>query len=112
MSGVGGEGVSGPRRRPLEERDPIHSRPEALERISSWALTDPSAGRRLLLPQRRRPPPLGAVVKRLGWGCCGRFLVADQNVHLRPLYQLLRAVCNTVVAVPIFFMLDNFRHRD
>jgi rod shape-determining protein MreD len=41
-----------------------------------------------------------------------RFLVADQNAHLRPLYQLIKAACNTVIAVPIFLMLDNFRHRD
>jgi rod shape-determining protein MreD len=40
------------------------------------------------------------------------FLVGDVDVHLRPLYELLRAVCNTVVAVPIFFVLDTFRHRD
>jgi rod shape-determining protein MreD len=41
-----------------------------------------------------------------------RFLVADPDVHIRPLYQLLKAACNTVVAVPVFFLLDNFRHRD
>jgi rod shape-determining protein MreD len=41
-----------------------------------------------------------------------RFLVADANPSFRPLYELLRAVCNTVVAIPIFFLLDNFRHRD
>ena len=41
-----------------------------------------------------------------------RFLVADPNAHLGPLVQLLKAACNTVVAVPIFFLLDNFRHRD
>ncbi|HZL25477.1 MAG TPA: rod shape-determining protein MreD [Acidobacteriaceae bacterium] len=41
-----------------------------------------------------------------------RFLVADPNAHLGPLYQLLKAVCNTLVAVPVFFLLDNFRHRD
>ena len=41
-----------------------------------------------------------------------RFLVADPDAHVRPLYQLLKAVCNTVVAVPVFFLLDNFRHRD
>ncbi len=40
------------------------------------------------------------------------FLVGNADAHLRPLYELLRAVCNTVVAVPIFFMLDTFRHRD
>jgi rod shape-determining protein MreD len=41
-----------------------------------------------------------------------RFLVADPNAHLAPLYQLVKAACNTVVAVPVFFLLDNFRHRD
>jgi rod shape-determining protein MreD len=41
-----------------------------------------------------------------------RFLVADPDAHVRPLYQLLKAGCNTVVAIPIFFLLDNFRHRD
>jgi rod shape-determining protein MreD len=41
-----------------------------------------------------------------------RFLVADPNALLRPVYQVIKAVCNTVVAVPVFFMLDNFRHRD
>jgi len=40
-----------------------------------------------------------------------RFLVADARA-LRPLHELLRAVCNTVVAIPIFFALDTFRHRD
>ena len=40
-----------------------------------------------------------------------RFLVADPR-PLRPVHELLRAVCNTGGAVPIFFLLDNFRHRD
>ena len=42
----------------------------------------------------------------------GRFLVADANAHLRPWFELLRAVCNTTVGVPIFFLLDRFRYRD
>jgi rod shape-determining protein MreD len=41
-----------------------------------------------------------------------RFLVAEASSSMRPLYELLRAVCNTVVAIPVFFLLDNFRHRD
>jgi rod shape-determining protein MreD len=41
-----------------------------------------------------------------------RFLVADTHQAFHPLYELLRAACNTVVAIPIFFLLDNFRHRD
>lgn len=41
-----------------------------------------------------------------------RFLLGDSTMHLRPLYELLRAVCNTIVAIPLFFMLDRFRHRD
>jgi rod shape-determining protein MreD len=40
------------------------------------------------------------------------FLVANPDAHLRPLYELLRAACNTLVAVPIFSLLDTFRHRD
>ncbi|MDQ2924915.1 MAG: rod shape-determining protein MreD [Acidobacteriota bacterium] len=41
----------------------------------------------------------------------GRFLVADAR-PLQPGHELLRAVCNTVVAIPIFYLLDTFRHRD
>ncbi len=41
-----------------------------------------------------------------------RFLVADTNLPFRPVYELLRAMFNTMVAIPIFFLLDNFRHRD
>ena len=41
-----------------------------------------------------------------------RWLLADPTVHLRPLYELLRAVCNTAVAVPLFFLLDRFKVRE
>ncbi len=41
-----------------------------------------------------------------------RLLVADANAHFGVLYELLRAACNTVVAVPVFALLDTFRHRD
>jgi rod shape-determining protein MreD len=40
-----------------------------------------------------------------------RFLVADPR-PLQPLHELLRAVVNTAVSIPIFLMLDRFRHRD
>ena len=41
-----------------------------------------------------------------------RFLIGTPDTRLQPLHELLRAVCNTVVAVPVFFFLDRFRHRD
>jgi rod shape-determining protein MreD len=41
-----------------------------------------------------------------------RLLLAESTAHLRPLYELLRAACNTVVAIPLFAVLDQFRHRD
>jgi len=41
-----------------------------------------------------------------------RLLVADANAHFQILHELLRALCNTVVAVPVFFLLDTFRYRD
>ncbi|HEY4356076.1 MAG TPA: rod shape-determining protein MreD [Acidobacteriaceae bacterium] len=41
-----------------------------------------------------------------------RWLLADPTVHMRLWYELLRAVCNTAVAIPIFFVLDRFRQRE
>ncbi len=41
-----------------------------------------------------------------------RWLLADPTVHMRPLYELLRAMCNTVVAIPLFFLLDKFKVRE
>lgn len=41
-----------------------------------------------------------------------RFLLGDSTFHLRLIYELLRAVFNTVVGIPIFLLLDRFRHRD
>jgi rod shape-determining protein MreD len=41
-----------------------------------------------------------------------KFLVADPYVHMRILYELVGAPINATLAVPIFVMLDRFRHRD
>lgn len=41
-----------------------------------------------------------------------KFLVADPYTHMRVLYELLGAPINAALAVPIFVMLDRFRHRD
>ena len=41
-----------------------------------------------------------------------KFLLAQVDVHLRPVHELVRAVCNTALAVPVFALLDGFRHRD
>lgn len=41
-----------------------------------------------------------------------KFLVADPYTHMRLWYELLRAACNTFVAIPIFMLLDGFRQRD
>jgi rod shape-determining protein MreD len=41
-----------------------------------------------------------------------RWLLADPTIHLRPVYELIRAACNTAVAVPLFFLLDRFRIRE
>lgn len=41
-----------------------------------------------------------------------KFLVADPYVHMRIFYELIGAPINAGLAVPIFVMLDRFRHRD
>ena len=41
-----------------------------------------------------------------------RWLLADPTVHIHPVYELLKALCNTVVALPIFFLLDKFKVRE
>ena len=41
-----------------------------------------------------------------------RFLLNDPTVHLRFLHELLRAIANTAVGVPIYFLLDRFKTRD
>ena len=41
-----------------------------------------------------------------------RFLVGESTAHFRIWHELLRALCNTAVAIPIFFLLDTFRYRD
>jgi rod shape-determining protein MreD len=41
-----------------------------------------------------------------------RRLLGDVTVHLQPVHELLRAVANTVVAIPLFFLLDRFKIRE
>jgi rod shape-determining protein MreD len=41
-----------------------------------------------------------------------RFLLNDPTAHPMYLHELLRAVVNTAVGVPIYFVLDRFRTRD
>ena len=41
-----------------------------------------------------------------------RLMLADRSVHPLLLHELLRAVVNTVIAVPLFFVLDRFKVRD
>jgi rod shape-determining protein MreD len=41
-----------------------------------------------------------------------RWLLGDATVHLMPVHELIRAVSNTAVAIPMFYMLDRFRVRE
>jgi rod shape-determining protein MreD len=41
-----------------------------------------------------------------------RFLLNDPTAHPQFLHELLRAIVNTAVGVPIYFVLDRFRTRD
>ncbi|HEX4155427.1 MAG TPA: rod shape-determining protein MreD [Acidobacteriaceae bacterium] len=41
-----------------------------------------------------------------------RRLLGDVTVHLQPVHELIRAVANTVVAIPMFFVLDRFKLRE
>ena len=41
-----------------------------------------------------------------------RYLLADATVKLLPVHELLRAVINTAVAMPVFFLLDRFKLRE
>lgn len=38
-----------------------------------------------------------------------RRLLGDSTVHLRPVYELVRAGVNTAVAIPVFLLLDRFK---
>jgi len=40
------------------------------------------------------------------------WLLADHSFPLMPLHQLIAAVANTVVALPLFYLLDRFKTRD
>lgn len=41
-----------------------------------------------------------------------RLLLGDPTVHLLPLHELLRAVCNAALSVPVFYLLDRFKSRE
>jgi len=41
-----------------------------------------------------------------------RFLLNDSIVRLMPLHELLRAVANTLVGVPVYYLLDRFKTHD
>ena len=41
-----------------------------------------------------------------------RYLLGARDVRLPILHELLRATVNTVVAIPLFFLLDRFKQRD
>jgi rod shape-determining protein MreD len=41
-----------------------------------------------------------------------RRLLGDVTVNLRPVHELIRAVANTAVAIPIFALLDRFKIRE
>jgi rod shape-determining protein MreD len=41
-----------------------------------------------------------------------RWLLNDPTIRLQPVHELLRAVANTAVGVPLYFLLDRFKTRD
>jgi len=41
-----------------------------------------------------------------------RWLLGDPTVRLLPVHELIRAASNTVIAIPMFYMLDRFRTRE
>ena len=41
-----------------------------------------------------------------------RWLLGDPTVRLFPVHELIRAVANTAIAIPMFYMLDRFRTRE
>lgn len=41
-----------------------------------------------------------------------RLLLADRSVRPLWMLELIRAVLNTIIAVPVFFLLDRFKRRD
>jgi hypothetical protein len=38
--------------------------------------------------------------------------LADPSVHLQPVHQLICAVVNAIVAIPVFLLLDRFKLRE
>jgi len=41
-----------------------------------------------------------------------RLLLGDPTVKLLPVHELLRAVCNAALSVPVFYALDRFKSRE
>jgi rod shape-determining protein MreD len=41
-----------------------------------------------------------------------RWLLNDPTFRLAPVHELIRALCNTAVGVPLFYLLDRFKTRD
>ncbi|HXS13732.1 MAG TPA: rod shape-determining protein MreD [Acidobacteriaceae bacterium] len=41
-----------------------------------------------------------------------RRLLADPSVHLQPVHELVCAVVNAIVAIPVFLLLDRFKLRE
>ena len=42
----------------------------------------------------------------------GRRLLGDGTMQLQPLHELLRAMLNTAIALPLFFVMDRFKVRE
>jgi hypothetical protein len=38
--------------------------------------------------------------------------LADPSVHLQPVHELICAVVNAIVAIPVFLLLDRFKLRE
>jgi rod shape-determining protein MreD len=41
-----------------------------------------------------------------------RWLLANPKIHLQPLHEVVGAALNTLVAIPLFFLLDRFKVRE
>jgi len=41
-----------------------------------------------------------------------RLLLGDMTARLLPVHELIRAVCNAALSVPVFYVLDRFKSRD
>jgi rod shape-determining protein MreD len=53
-----------------------------------------------------------SVLQSLLLWLIARFVLGDPTVRLLPLHELLRALSNTAVGLPVFYLLDRFRTRE